>query len=458
MTAATTTDPRPDGRAPLSRWRAMAGRALSAVAVSGLSSIGNLLLTVTVARREPVAGLGQFAIAFSCYVLGTGLARAAVTDGVLALVPGVGAVRAAAGRVVAVALVVATPAAVLGVLTGSPYLLVIAVTLPGLVVYDYTRALSLGLGRPRLACFQEILWTAASGLAAVLGIAGVIGPVGVFAGWAGSAALLGAGIGYLRGYRLRPAWRQGREQTRLALSFAGQYLVTSGSAQLVTTALAVVAGTAVVGALSAGRTALGPVTLVMATASALTLPYLARTAGASRAVRRRAAGRLTVAMTACALAPTLAVLLVPDRLGTRLLGASWAAARPVMPALAVESLFAVAATVGFAGHRVARAGTRALALGTGLSALRVGMVLAAGAVSGARGAAYAMAAVAAVSAVAWWRSYARVLRRPAPEREPVAQPLTWAAPLVRAGRRPQRAPGRRSLSAPRRSAPDRSAG
>ncbi|MFI9526812.1 MATE family efflux transporter [Micromonospora rosaria] len=394
-------------------------RAPLALVVGGLSSAGNFLLAVTVTRLETVGGVGRFAVAFSFYVLVSGLVRAMVTDTVLAAAAGAApaARRATLVGVVAGGLVLAAGAA-----TGSRYLLLAGAALPGLVLYDHAKAVALGVGAPRRALRQEGAWAALTVLAVLPGLLRLVGPETVFAGWAVGGALLGLVAAGRRGYGLLPGWSAGRTETRTALGFGAQFLVTTGSAQLALTAMAGLAGTAVVGALSAGRTILGPVNLVVSTASTLILPHLARTRDATTAVRTRAAVRLVLLVTAGALPMALAVALLPDGVGTALLGANWALAQGLLPLLALESLLAVPAAVGFAGLRIERASGRAVVVGVVLGVLRVPVVVAGAVLVGAGGAAVALVVMALLSALAWGRSYQLLLRRRAAERPLVAQP------------------------------------
>ncbi|MFJ6197808.1 hypothetical protein [Micromonospora sp. NPDC092111] len=396
------------------------GRAPQALLVGGVSSAGNFLLALTVTRLETVDGVGRFAVAFSYYVLVSGLARAMVTDSVLASGADAAASAGASRRVVSVAVLAGIGVATCGLLTGSGYLLVVGVALPGLVLYDFTKAISLGVGRPRLAAVQETCWAVATVVAAVPGLLGLVSPLVVFAGWAAGGALFGLVVARRRGHRVTPGWPADRTESRLAAGFGVQFLVTTGSAQLALTAVAGLAGTAVVGALSAGRTILGPVNLVVATASTLLLPYLARTRAATRAVRTRAAIRLTGLVAAGAAPLALAVALLPDRVGGALLGANWAVARVLLPALAVESLLAIPAAVGYAGLRIEGASGRAVLAGGLLGVLRVPVVVAGAVFLGAAGAAGALVAMALLSAVVWGRSYHLLLRRHDPGRTTLA--------------------------------------
>ncbi|WP_433317807.1 hypothetical protein ACQP0U_10115 [Micromonospora sp. CA-269861] len=391
-------------------------RALLALIVGGLSSGGNLLLAITVTRLESVSGLGQFALAFSFYIVGSGLVRSTVTDTVLAT--GVGVVASAARRAILLGLVGGSLVCAAGAAYGSLYLLFAGLALPGLVLYDYTKAVAVGIGAPSAAMAQEIAWAALTGCAALAGLLRLIDTPYVFAVWAVGGGLIGVVVAARRRYALMPGWRVGRAETRVAAGFGAQFLLTTGSAQLALTAVALVAGTAVVGALSAGRTLLGPVNLVLSTAATLILPQLARTRAESRAVRTRAAVRLALLVAAAVLPLTVAVALLPDAVGKELLGANWTVARSLLVLLALESLLAVPATIGFAGLRVEQASRRAILLGILLGGLRVPAVVAGAVLFGAPGAAGALVVLALVSAVAWGGSYLLLLRDRAADHPP----------------------------------------
>ncbi|WKU05081.1 hypothetical protein [Micromonospora sp. HUAS LYJ1] len=402
--------------------RLVRGRAPGALAVTALSSGGNLLLAVTVARTESIAGVGRFALAFSFYVVVSGLARAVVTDTVLAIRADSVVLRDGGGRAVAVGAGAGLAVLMTGVLTGSPYLMTVGLALPGLVLYDYTKALAIGIGSPRRAAVQETVWGLVTAAVALLGLAGLLPAPLVFSVWAGTGALLGHLTARRRGYRGRPRWGLDRAGSRLAVTFGVQYVVTTGSAQLAVTALAFTAGSAVVGAISAGRTVFGPVNLLLGAATSLMIPYLGRYRDEPGPVRLRAAVRLTALVTGVAAPVALAVPALPDRWGTTALGANWVAARPLLLALAVEYLLVVVATVGFAGHRVEQAGGRALRIGAVLGTVRIPSIVVGAGLFGAGGAVVAMAAVALCSALTWWRSYSLILRRPRVAHRQVAQP------------------------------------
>ncbi|TDB77800.1 hypothetical protein [Micromonospora sp. KC723] len=407
------------------------GRACWAVLATALSSAGNLLLSLTVARLAPIDDLGRFALAFSLYVLATGLCRAVVTDGVLA---GAADASAAPARVLVVGLGGAVPVLVAGIVGGSGYLVLTGLALPGLLLHDHARIVGVGRGRPGASCWREALWTGASALAAGLGLAGVLGPTTVFALWAGTGALLGHVTVLLSGHAARPRWRLDRADTRASLGYGAQFLVTAGSAQLALTAVAVVVGMAVVGALGAGRTLLGPAALLVGSATTLVIPRLAGLREAGAPVRRRGAVRVAVVLLAVTAPASLAVLLLPDAVGLAVLGDNWRHARPLLALLALETVAAGAAMVAFAGHRVQGAARRTLLIGSSLGVLRIPLVTTGAVWRGATGAAVALAVMALLSVLAWWGSYLHLLGRAGTVQAPVPARADGGQPALSGSR------------------------
>ncbi|MEV6692351.1 hypothetical protein AB0M35_12875 [Micromonospora sp. NPDC051196] len=387
--------------------RGFGRRAVVALSVNGLSSVGNLMVSISIARGESLSRLGQFAIAFTTYVMVIGLVRTAITESVLAAraEPAANAAADGARRACAIAVLVGAVSAVIGILLGSPYLAIVGLALPGLVLYDYVKAISLGIGESRVALVQECLWTGCVTAVVVAALVAPVAPVAIFAGW----AVVGAGTGIVaalrQGYGTLPGWGLDGRQTRVAATFAAQFLLTKGSAQLALTGLAATAGVAVVGALSAARTIFGPVSLLTTTLSSLIIPYLARSRPTTAGTRIRTAGPV-IALTVGLVFPlVLVVCLLPDEAGRAVLGDNWSAARPLLPLFAVEALLAPVALVAFAGHRVQAASARALLIGGVLGPIRVGAIVAGGVLFGAGGAAATMAVIAFLSAGCWWLSY-----------------------------------------------------
>ncbi|MEU8262038.1 hypothetical protein AB0C02_15610 [Micromonospora sp. NPDC048999] len=371
---------------------------------------------MVVARGESLTGLGQFALAFSVYVFAIGLVRAAVTEGVLAAGPerATAAIGGGVRRACAVGAGAGAAVAGAGLVVGSRYLVIVGVALCGLVVYDYTRGVSLGVGSARAACAQDVAWTGVTAMAVLAALFESVAPVLLFAVWATSGAVLGFLVAVWRGYRPLPGWGLDREGTRNALSFGLQFLITSGSAQLALTGLAVTAGVGVVGALGAAQTVFGPVALLTATLSAIIIPYLSRARPVTARARARTAGPVVLVAVGFIVPVVLAISLLPGEVGRAVFGANWTAARPLLPLLGVEAVLVPAALVAFAGHRVERAGARALLLGAGLGPVRVVVVVSGGLLFGANGAAGALAVMAVASASCWWISYLSLREKETP--------------------------------------------
>ncbi|WBB81589.1 hypothetical protein O7606_09610 [Micromonospora sp. WMMD882] len=387
-------------------------RAGVALLASGLSSLSSFLTSISITRGESLTGVGQFALAFSVYVLVIGLVRATVTEAVLAgrtgqSATGDGIRRAGAIGAGAGALVLG-----IGLGVGSPYLVVVGPALWGLVIYDYVRGVNLGVGTPWAACAQDAGWAAMTVMSVGTAFLVPVPPVLIFTVWAFSGAAIGVVTAVRQGHRLTPGWGLDAVTSRTAASFGGQFLVTSGSAQLALTLVAATAGVGVVGALGAAQTALSPVTLLIAPLSALVVPYLGRARPVTRWARFVTAGPVLLASVGLILPLVIAICLLPDDIGRIVLGDNWTAARPLLPMLGIETVLVPVALVAFAGHRVQHAGGRALLVGAVLGLVRVTVVVGGGLLFQAEGTAAARTGVAVTAAFVWWLSYLTLRDRP----------------------------------------------
>ena len=199
-----------------------------------LSGLGNLLLSLTVARRALIDDLGRFALAF--------LSHRPVPDGgdrggtvaAAAQPANRPAVTAGNRRVAAVGFGCAVRLLAAGVIDRSGYLILAGIALPGLLLHDYARNVDVGVGDRALRA-RERRSDRAAALAALLGLTNVVGPSVVFGLWAGTGALLGCATAVLRGHQVRPGWRMDRAGSRASASYGLQFLLTAGSAQLALT-------------------------------------------------------------------------------------------------------------------------------------------------------------------------------------------------------------------------------
>jgi O-antigen/teichoic acid export membrane protein len=395
-------------------------RVLFAIASNGFVSVTSLLLAVAIARRSDGWEFGQFSIAMAIYLFAIGLIRAAITETTLAVEPTSAANGRGFRRAALVSLVSALALLAIGLLAHNVYLIVLAVTLNGLVCLDYLRTVEAALYRARTSLVQGTIWSAVTAAASITSIVVPIDPLLVFGIWAGSGAVIGYASALWARLSLVPWWSRHAEETRAAWLFSLDYAAGSGGSALSTAVLGVTSSTTTVGALRGAGTILGPVSLLSTTVRSLIIPYLtrARAIGGRYEFRRAAAiaGGLAVVLAI----PAALLCLLSARIGTALLGSTWDAAAPLLPALAIESVLALVGNIASAGHRSRRAGTRSLALRLSVGIPRPFIVIAAAAAMGALGAAWAMAALAVVNCVIWWASYWQLSRAPAPEPVPAS--------------------------------------
>ena len=369
------------------------------------------MLAIMIARNAGLNELGEFGVAFSVYALVTGLTRSAVAESVLTLRSWKSVFERSGRDVSSIATAAGLLVVCVGVVLDLRYLVALGFALPGLALYDYLKVIDMAVGRPKFAMAQECLWILSVVL--LIGLANVISvsPFMVFVGWSVAGAAVGIAHALVAGVGVRPGWGANRSEARIAAGFGTDYLVSSGMAQLTPSILAIVVGNAVVGSLRGAATLLGPIALVAATARSLLIPYLVAAQHLDAQAQMRRAGRTTWLLVAAVFPFTIAVAVIPDGVGRMLLGSNWAFAEPLMPALAIELLFAMAGSVPFAGHRASRASGRTLRIRLGLAPVRLGGVVVASIHFGAEGAAYSMAGIAIIGFVIWWISYANLVVR-----------------------------------------------
>ena len=236
-----------------------------AVLVSqGTSSVGNLVLVICVARAETSSNFGVFAIGYSIYFFFLASLRALNGESLLILgrrepdqaVP----TRGSCGVSFYAALGASLPLVVLCALMTEYQLVVFAAGLPVLCVVDAFRYHFLYVSSPVKTMSLDLLW---AGLqlpislsliaiwpnhnAAVLWVAGWIAA-------AGCALLLAALLG-----APKPSWTLGvfwyRRSRHLGLKALAEYVVASGSQQVLVLFLPIVTSLVALAAVRVGQTA-----------------------------------------------------------------------------------------------------------------------------------------------------------------------------------------------------------
>lgn len=341
------------GRSTGSRLRSRAFWVISDQAISSLANAG---LTIVLARTVSPGEYGAFALAFSVYSLVVSVAQAVSGQVVVIRYSGedprtLGRAGAAAGgAAVLVGALCAAVACVVALFAGTPLrevLLVVGLLLPALVLQDTWRVLFTARGTPRQAFTNDLLWILlqAAGIAVLLAVdVSRSWPyVAVWAGAALSAALWGIRqAGSVPTFRTAPAWFRGHRE--VSLPSLANALAILGTTQIAFVLIAALGAVEDVGALRAAQTLLGPLNIVGFAASSFAVPEIVRR-DLGRAGLVRAAVALSAVLVVVDAAWGAVLLLLPDSVGTALLGETWTNARSALPAMIAFTCL-IGATVG----------------------------------------------------------------------------------------------------------------
>jgi O-antigen/teichoic acid export membrane protein len=304
-----------------------------------VSSASNILITILAARVLGVRSFGLFGIAFLVYVTTQGASRALVGEPLL-LRPE--EARARPGEVLGTGLVLG---ACLGVFIGlagavtsvwnaeaGSALAVLALCTPLLVVQDLGRYLAFATQRPLRALTLDLVW---------LGL--VIAAVGALiasdrdtlcwflAAWAGSGALAGMFVFVQhRRNRTEPGLAWLRETWPFSWRYATSFASAQGAVLVASAALAGILGANALGAIRGALLLYGPVVQLQAASIAAGVSdvshlHLAGAAAVPSAGARRHVARSTVLTTVAAMASMAVLVVLPDRIGTLVLGDTWEA-------------------------------------------------------------------------------------------------------------------------------------
>jgi O-antigen/teichoic acid export membrane protein len=388
-----------------------------------LSSVTNFLLGLLVARAVTPSELGAFSIAFAVFTLSLGAVRALCGEPLVVRYSSVpsdhwrGGVKVAAGTAMTAGVVVGVGCVVAHVIVGGALgsvLLIVGLALPFLLLQDVWRFAFFAAGRGAGALLNDAVWATAmlSGIAllAVLRASSVISLTMV---WAVAGCVAAAvGTWQLRIWPSRPSGAFGwlHQQRDLAPRFFAEFAISVGASNLTFFLIGALTGLATLGQVRAGQIALGPLNILFAAASLVTVPESVRLLKESPAQLVLGSRIISFGLAACALLWLGLVLLIPPDIGRIILGANWRNARAIIAPLSIGAL-------GYGLSFGAAAGLRALAAAK--RSLRARFVdaltalifpLSGAVLNGATGAAwgYALAGLVKIPN-AWWQ-FSRALR------------------------------------------------
>jgi len=392
------------------------------LADQGISSLGNIVLLVLVARAVSTSEFGAFGLAFTTYVLLVGVARSLTSDPLAVRYSAADdasavneAIKQSVGLGCLLGIVAGAATAIVGLLLGGllgSTLLVFALVLPGLLVQDAWRLAFFVSGRPMRAAINDAVWTflQVSFIAFLLWRDSATVSTLVLAwGLTGNvAAILGAFQAHLLPTMNHPT-RWLRAHSDLVPSFLVEFFAASGAQQAVLYIVAAFAGLAAVGAIRAALMVLGPLNILFSSARVVYIPEGVRLAGQSGRTLLRGMVAVSLILVLCATGWGTLLLLLPDRVGFFLLGSTWIEAQSVLMPLIILKIGTAAAIGAIVGLRaLARAKlSAALRISLGLATLALGSggaLLADG-----YGAATGMAIVSSLAVAVWWGQFGRAI-------------------------------------------------
>lgn len=399
-------------------------RALWTMVDQALSSLSTAAMSIVVAKVSLDADFGRFSLAFVVYTFFIGIIRAlASTPFILhhtaddpAEIQAAGA--KAAGLSVLIGFFGALGVAVFTLIFGGTYtpaMLSMSLLMFGLMLQDSWRMLLVATGRPAAATLQDSLVVLLQIVAfAACIMADRTSPPAMILAWALPTTV--AGLFGIRQWGVLPdiinAPRFLRQHWTSSQFLLMEYLAVQGASQLAWMLIPVLGDAKDIGALRGGMTLLGTLNIV---GNSIYMFALAETL--RRGVRRpRPLMRVGMAVTAVIAFATvvfgLILVVLPDSVGTALLGATWVPATVTFVPLTLYML-GVAFSTGPQTIMRARADTRStFRVNLFLGPLMLISVCLGQYLGGAEGAAWGFAVATVLTAPMWWAMAHRSAHRP----------------------------------------------
>lgn len=400
----------------------MTRRASWGLADQALTSVGNILLAVVVARSASASELGALGVALSVYVLSLVIARAYCGEPLLlglanrwesSGITG-GTCSAAAGAAVLLGAGLSIPAAAVGFLFGgsvSGATTVLALMLPFLILQDTYRLWFFSLEQPDKAAALDGLWLALQGLLFYLLVhfkgAGLNSLLLAWGTAAAVSSLLGR-VMTAQPVKLRFGRKYLRGHATESRLLAADAMLALGPTQVALILIAAVVSLDVAGVLRAGLIVLGPVSVVAQSVSYSFIQPLRRRIGQRQPITRPCAA-LACIMAGVAALWALVVATTPAWIGA-IVGRGLTTAQPALLPLAVYVIFNAASLGPMLGMRVMLALKSALIVRCSLAPAGVLAPVVGAIVDGASGAGWGCAVGGAATLTGWCATYRATVR------------------------------------------------
>lgn len=317
---------------------------LFAVADQALSSATNFLPTVVAARLLSTRGFGAYSVAFLVYTLALTLGRSLSSDPLLYRCSSNDVARRAAGppalgTAFIVGAALGLPALGLGALLGNVGLgVALGLSLPGLLVTETLRHLAFAELRPDRAARIDGSWLALTlagvGVLVVLGGSG--SPGVLFLAWSAPPSAIAVWEIIRRSsISLRGALPWIIENRPANFLYLAEYASGQAVSTFGTLIVSAVAGLAAAGSVRGAYTLLGPLIAVHIAVGDIYTPEAARLRQRDARAFAILAWRASAALAGVSLVGTALLLLLPQAVGERVLGDSWAGTRTVLLAIGI---------------------------------------------------------------------------------------------------------------------------
>lgn len=332
------------------------GQRIAGVASQGLSSAGNLLLAISVAKVGTIADYSAFSITLIAYVIALGINRAVVGETLL-LRHRLNGLQAEAS--VSLCLLIGVSTGLLSIVAGlldvagaGRFIFLLGLGLPGLLLEDRARYEAFSEQRPWHAAGTDALWTglfaSAVGLILLLGLAE---PLTIFAAWLLTANLAALARTQCGRWPSRAAAAQYLERVRgVATNLVREFAYADGLLQ--GTVLIASARLAEIEAASyrAAVTFVAPAVLVL---TALNMAEMNVRAGKLAQSDLKANVRRAVGYAACLAILSIGLMAVSTAIGPTVFADTWGDAAKLVVPLSLSTVVAAAATPAIVTLRVA---------------------------------------------------------------------------------------------------------
>ncbi|GAA2789496.1 hypothetical protein [Kribbella solani] len=407
--------------------RQVAGRLGWGIADQAVSSLGNFLLGVFVARLLGATGLGALGLAFLAYSVALNCSRALSTDALMVRysVSGKDSRHEAVAASSGVALLVGVVGGLLCVLIGlllkqqtpgseaGAAFVALGIVLPGLTLQDSWRSAFFAAGEGAKTFVNDAVWTVLMLTALFVGRFLDFGITAALLAFGGTAAL--AGIYGIRqaGVMPRPAAALGwlRKHSDLGPRFLVENVVLGAGGQVRTLIVAASGGLAAAGAIRGAEMLVGPVAALLMGVGQVAVPEAARALSrGGRSLWRLCAG-LSGGLSVIALGWGLVILvLFPLGIGDLVLGSVWPDAHVLVLGVIVSAAAGCLHVGPSAGLRALGRADQTMQCQITVTTLFVGFAAIGGFFWNAQGVVWGSAIASVLGIAIWWSRLAKAQR------------------------------------------------